>query len=147
MNKKGSLLAKPGAGTQPKWRDVKIKSAPKLGSVYWCQFNDAEHVWLPEMWKQRPVIIVGHRDLVVRGSCLAVPTSTDPQETNTWRMELPVYISAQIDGRNSWILCNHLVTISTSRLSQINGKVPRLKQEDTNLLITRIRAWLPSPRA
>ncbi|HXG80114.1 MAG TPA: type II toxin-antitoxin system PemK/MazF family toxin [Methyloceanibacter sp.] len=145
MNERKALPAADAAEARPKWREIAIKAAPKLGNVYWCRFNDAKLVPLPEMWKQRPVIVVGHKGLVLRGTCLVVPTSTDRQETNQWKWLLPDYISEEIDGRESWVLYSHLITISTSRLLQIKSKVLRLKQKDINELLVLIRNWLPSP--
>jgi len=132
---------------RPTWWKISIQGAPKLGSVYWCKFNKAELVPLPEMWKDRPVIVVSHRDLRIKGSCLVLPTSTDPQDNNDWALELPDYITQQIDGRRSWALCSHPVTISTSRLRQIKGKVLKLKILDLNNILHMMIDWLPTPRA
>ena len=122
----------------PTWWPIQITAAPRIGNLYWCKFNKAELVPLPEMWKERPVIVVSHRDMRLKGSCLVIPTSTNSQDRNKWCIEVPKHIIDQIDGRQSWVLCSHLITISTSRLEQIKGKVLKLNQEHMN----EIKKWL-----
>ena len=128
---------------EPRWHPVAIKAAPKLGSIYWCDFHPPEHVHLPEMWKQRPVVVVTHRSTVVKGPVLVVPTSTDPQEANPWAFPMPDYIRQAMGGRASWVICNHLVTMSTSRLRQVGGAVPRLQKTDINSVLDLIHDGLP----
>jgi len=136
------MRAKAAVDERPTWHPIAIEAAPRIRCLYWCRFNDPSLVPLPEMWKERPVIVVGHRELYIKGSCLVVPTSTDPQENNKWAWKLPSYL---LGGTDTWVLYSHLVTISTSRLKQVGGVVPKLRQEDFDELLRLIREYLPKP--
>jgi mRNA interferase MazF len=98
------------------------------------------------MWKRRPVVIAGHRDLRIKGSALVLPISTDPQERNPWAWELPAYVTDRLERRRSWVICNHLTTISTSRLMQVGGGVVRLQVIDMNRVLSIMHDWLPKPQ-
>lgn len=118
----------------------RIVSAPKIRGLYWCDFwRDAR---LPEMWKTRPVIVISHKNSLY-GPCLVLPTSTDAQEGKSaeWAHEL----SMSADGRKSWVICNHLYTVSPSRLSQVKGKVPRVPEAEFGVIIGKVFRWLPTP--
>ncbi len=95
---------------------------------------------LPEMWKTRPVVVISYKN-TLHGPCLVCPTSTDPQEgrSEDWAHEL----SISLDGRKSWVICNHLYTVSPSRLSQVKGGVPRLSEEEFHQILERVMRWLP----
>lgn len=129
----------------PKWHPVAIKAAPRLGNIYWCKFPDPEHVCLPEMWKERPIVIISNKDLRIKGSCLVAPMSTDPQITNQWVIQVPDYIIGKIDNRKSWILCSQIITVSTSRLRQINGTTLKLEGNDIAAVLDMVRSWIPVP--
>ena len=132
----------PPQGPLPEVRPPKVQpriiAAPKLRQLYWCDFwRDAQ---LPEMWKTRPVVVVSYRN-GLRSPCTVVPTSTEPQSTNPWAVEL----SSSIDGQRSWAVCNQPSTIAPSRLSQVKGKIPLISEADFNQILARLIAWLPTP--
>lgn len=83
------------------------------------------------------------RENSLHGPCLVLPTSTDPQEGRSaeWAHEL----SLSADGRRSWVICNHLYTVSPSRLSQVKGKVPRVPEDEFGVMLSKVFAWLPKP--
>ena len=121
-------------------RPLRISAAPKVRQVYWCDF------WLdaspPEMTKKRPVVIVSYKN-VLQGHCLVLPMSTNEQtgDSAKWAHKL----SIKPDGvRHSWVICNHLYTVSTTRLEQIGGRVPRLGTEEFNAILGRMFDWLPT---
>lgn len=118
---------------------VTLTAAPSIRQMYWCDF------WLdatnPEMSKKRPVIIVSFKNTLT-GVVLVVPTSTDPQEglSKAWAHKL----SFQPDGaRDSWVVCNHLYTVSTKRLSAFK-RIPRLSQDEFDKILAIVKKWLPT---
>jgi len=115
----------------------RIKAAPKIRQIYWCDFpRDAQ---LPEMWKTRPVVVLSYKN-TLHGPCLVAPLSTDPQLGNPWA--LPASIS--LDGRNTWVVCNHLYTVAPSRFSAFpGGKIPRFKEEEFHQILGLVLQWLP----
>ena len=119
----------------------RITVAPKLGNVYWCEFPaDARK---PEFWKTRPVIVVSYANTLL-GPVLVVPLTTKPQPGNKWAYALPRNPVPR-ESRASWAVCNHLYTVSCSRLSPIHGKVGRLNEEERKPIIELARRWLASP--
>jgi mRNA interferase MazF len=124
---------------KPPYVKPRIQAAPKIRGIYWCDFwKDA---LLPEMWKTRPVLVVSFKNLL-SGPCAVLAISTDPQEGKSaqWGHELSVRIEAH---RQSWVVCNHIYTVSPSRLSQVKGAVPRLKEDEFNIILGKLLTWLP----
>ncbi len=126
---------------KPRWVEPRIKAAPKIRQIYWCDFwTDA---WLPEMWKKRPVIIVSYKNRL-HGPCLVLPTSTLPQDDDPWTHKL----SLRIDGaRDSWVVCNQPSTVSPSRLSAFPSPIPLVPVADFNAILGLLFKWLPKPSA
>jgi mRNA interferase MazF len=123
---------------KPIWIEPRIKAAPKIRQVYWCDFwADAR---LPEMWKTRPVIVISYKN-ALRGPCFVVPTSTDPQEANPWAHKL----SVSFDGVQSWAVCDKPATVSPSRVSQFRGRIPLVPKTDFNAILALLLKWLPAP--
>jgi mRNA interferase MazF len=119
----------------------RIKAAPAIRQIYWCDFwTDAQ---LPEMWERRPVIVVSFKNTLT-GSCTVLPTSSDPQDANPWAHKLPFKLT---DVLGSWVICNHPVTVATSRFSQFGGKtpIPRLSEEQFDPILRLLLKWLPVP--
>ncbi|MBC8158835.1 MAG: type II toxin-antitoxin system PemK/MazF family toxin [Alphaproteobacteria bacterium] len=121
----------------------KIKAAPKIRQVYWCKFWD--DAILPEMWKERPVLIISGNN-VLNGHCAVLPMSTQPQKgySERWAHKL----SFRPDGEeDTWVVCNHLCTVSTGRLSQFRGNaIPRLDGDEFNTILAIMYKRLPVPQ-
>ncbi len=120
----------------------KIKAAPKLGNVYWCQFPaDARK---PEFWKTRPVVVISYANSLL-GPVLVVPLTTKDQGANKWAFRLEANPVPK-DSRPSSAVCNHLYTVACSRLVPIQGKVPRLTGAELEPIIQRVRDWVARPQ-
>ncbi len=118
---------------------LKIKAAPKLRQIYWCEFGD-ENV-LPEMRKTRPVIIISYKN-TLHGHSLVVPTSTDPQEGKSAEWAHKLSFSPK-GGRDTWVVCNHLYTVSTARLS-LFPEIPLVPATEFDTILSNIFKWLPT---
>ena len=117
----------------------RIKAAPKIRQIYWCDFWQDAH--LPEMWKTRPVIVLSYKN-ALHGPCLVVPLSTVPHDAaDPWAFKL----GFQINSVPSWAICNQPSTVAPSRFSQFAGQIPRLPAEDFNEVLSRVLKWLPVP--
>ena len=127
---------------KPRRIKPRIKAVPSIRQIYWCDFELAPI--LPEMGKTRPAVIVSFKH-TLNGHCLVLPISTDPQESasNSWGHELSIELEV---GRKSYVVCNHLYTVSTARLQPIQGKsILRLGKGEFNQILTKMMAWLPKP--
>jgi len=124
---------------KPVWIEPRIKAAPKIRQVYWCDFwVDA---LLPEMWKKRPVIVISYKNRL-HGPCLVLPTTSQPQDDNPWACKL----SQRFDGaRTSWVICNQPSTVSPSRLSAFPSPIPLVSSQDFNAVLELLFRWLPKP--
>jgi mRNA interferase MazF len=133
-------MVTPAGGIRPPWVTPRIKAAPKIRQIYWCDYwQDAR---LPEMWKTRPVIVVSYKN-TLHGPCLVVPVSTEPQAGNRWAYRLSVPIEG--NGVSSWAVCNQPSTVSPSRFKQFNHGTPLLPKGDFNQVLERLLKWLPQP--
>jgi mRNA interferase MazF len=117
----------------------RIKAAPKIRQIFYCDFwRDAQ---LPEFWKTRPVVILSFRNTLY-GHCTVVPTSTELQLDDRWAHKL----SFKIDGcRESWVVCNHLASVATSRLSALPPPIPRVSEAEFAEILQKVLNWLPKP--
>lgn len=113
-----------------------ITAAPKIRQLYWCRLpQDAE---LPEFWKPRPVVVVSFKHSL-NGHCTVIPTSTADQTTNPWAVKLTM----SFDGRESWAVCNHPLTVANSRLRVNKGQVSRVPDDEFHEILKKPLAWLP----
>jgi len=140
QSKRSGLGSEGHGDAKPRPQKPRIKAAPKPRQIYWCDFW-ADAI-APEMWKTRPVIIVSHKNRLY-GPCLVIPTTSDPDnDANPWAYKLP-----EIEGElQSWAICNHPSTISTSRLSQFSGRIPKLAQNEFDEILEVVRLWIPTPK-
>ncbi|WP_081628450.1 type II toxin-antitoxin system PemK/MazF family toxin [Novispirillum itersonii] len=115
-----------------------IRSAPKVRAVYWCRlWGDAVR---PEFWKRRPVVVMSYNN-TLDGHCLVLPMTTKPQDGNKWAHRLPVnYVDPKVE---TWVVCNHLMTVATARLSSVKGQVPRLTESEFRPLLEKALKWMP----
>ena len=129
------------AHEKPPQVQPKITSAPKIRQVYWCNF--ARDAQLPEMWKERPVVIVSPNNKLF-GACTVIPTSTDDED----RGDPYIYkMTTSLDERISHAICNHPITVATSRLVIDRAGIPRVTEEEFQEILKRLLKWLPQMRA
>lgn len=122
--------------TPPSRHSPKIKSAPRIRQVYWCDLP--EDAQLPEFWKRRPVLILS-KTAKLHGSVTVLPFTTKPQTDN--RMAYPMV--SPIDGQRTWVICDYLTTIAVSRLHMPGRFAPRVSQEDFNRILSIVLQNLP----
>jgi uncharacterized protein YifN (PemK superfamily) len=86
------------------------------------------------------VIVVSYANTLL-GPVLVISLTTKAQPDNKWARALP---RNPVPGelRASWAICNHLYTISCSRLSPIHGKVGRLSEAERQPIPELARQWL-----
>ena len=104
---------------------LKIQTAPKTGNIYWCDFGAEGEVHLPEFWKKRPALIVSRKNYL-RGKVIVLPITTSEENAgNKYAYFLDLQASPL--GRSVWIVCDHPMTVATSRLEYISSKPLRLR--------------------
>ena len=121
---------------EPRRVPVRIRAAPKIRAIYWCDFPEDAH--FPEFWKTRPVVVISFRTSL-RGAVTVLPMSTAPQDNNPWAVRIEV----GVEDRPSWVICDKPSTIATSRLSPVKGKVPRLAPAEFEVVLQKLLDWLP----
>jgi mRNA interferase MazF len=115
----------------------KIKSAPKIRQLYWCDFPaDAQ---LPEFWKRRPVIIVSYRH-TLHSTATVIPCSTQPQPDNPWAHAL----QTTIDGKTAWAICDKLTCVAVSRLIPDKSGMVRMPEAEFDDMLQLVMKWLPA---
>ncbi len=115
----------------------RIKAAPKVGAIYWCDFHPEGVIHIPEFWKKRPVIIVS-RNAPLRGKVTVLPCTTDAANaTNPAAIELSAEVQAKIDRKRTWVVCDHLMTVATSRLDNVSSTPPRVKGNELTTILQK----------
>jgi mRNA interferase MazF len=116
--------------------DPRILAAPAIRQLYWCDlWKEAQ---LPEFHKTRPVLIVSYKN-TLHGHCTILPLTTTSQPNNYWT--LPIQHS--LSPLESWVVCNHPITIATSRLCPPREKIPRISEEEFAQILSKLLEWLP----
>ncbi|MBL4746248.1 MAG: type II toxin-antitoxin system PemK/MazF family toxin [Flavobacteriaceae bacterium] len=114
----------------------KVKSAPKIRQMYWCDFpKDAQ---LPEFWKNRPVLVISYRHFL-SGVATVVPITTNPQEGNKWAFPM----KSSFNNKNSWAICDKITTVAVSRLTPDKPVIMRVPEEEFNEILALVLDWLP----
>lgn len=116
----------------------RVKSAPKIAQLYWCDFPQDAH--LPEFWKRRPVIVLS-KTATLHGSVVVVPCSTDAEQDP----KLAIPLRTTIDGRAAWAICDKPTTVAVSRLVATRGRITRMPTDEFNEVLRRVLDLLPKP--
>jgi mRNA interferase MazF len=122
---------------RPPWVQPRIKSAPKIRQLFWCDFPNDAH--LPEFWKRRPVIVISYRN-TLHGSVTVVPCSTKPQDINPFAFPL----RTTIDGKMAWAICDKPSSLAVSRLIAHQSGTPRMPEDEFRELLQVLFSWLPA---
>lgn len=128
---------------------VKIKAAPKVGSLYWCSLHPEEHIHIPEFWKKRPALIISRKN-TLKGKVSILPITTDDDNDKYENsIELSPDTSNKINGKKSWVVCDHIMTVATSRLDYINKNPPRIDRNELDTILelchSLLAGWKPEP--
>jgi mRNA interferase MazF len=114
----------------------RLKSAPKIRQLYWCDFPlDAQ---LPEFWKRRPVIVLS-KNATLYGAVTVIPCSTQAEQDP--RLAFP--LRTTIDGRAAWAICDKPTTVAVSRLLPTQGIVVRMPIDEFNEMLKVFFDLLP----
>lgn len=115
----------------------RLKSAPKIKGLYWCDFpKDAQ---LPEFWKRRPVVILSFKN-TLHGAVTVIPCSTKAQKSK-WAFPM----RTTIDNKAAWAICDKPTTVAVSRLIQDKHGIKRLPDDEFNEMLSLVLEWLPKP--
>lgn len=121
---------------------VKIKAAPKVGSLYWCTLHDEAHIHIPEFWKKRPVLVVSRKN-TLHGKVTVLPITTDEDNASYENsIELSPASCNKINGKRSWVVCDHLMTVATSRLDFVHRNPPRLDPQELASILAKAHSSL-----
>jgi mRNA interferase MazF len=123
--------------TTPPKVPPRIKAAPKHKQLYWCDLpTDAQ---LPEFWKCRLVVVLSYKNGLFE-PCTVVPITSVPQGNNRWAYKM----QTSLEAVDSWAICNHILTVAPSRLSQHKGTIPKVTDEEFESIFSLVYQWLPN---
>jgi mRNA interferase MazF len=140
MESKTLRLLRPHAVPPEPAVRVTLKAAPAIRNVYSCRFPEA--ALPPEFSKRRPVIVVSWKNSL-SGPVLVIPVTTQSQAGNQWAIKLSRNPSPG-EGCDVWAVCNHLYTVSCTRLTATHGTVPRLTAEEFRPIHELMLKWVPA---
>ena len=119
----------------------RVKAAPKPRQVYWCDLP--EDARLPEFWKRRPVLILSAK-AKLHGCVTVVPLSSKAQPDNP---HAHAFQSVLAGETLSWAICDHILTLSVSRLIPPSRQIPRIDEGDFQDILRLVHGMIPQPRA
>jgi len=136
-----------------------LKKGLRTGEVLICNFDTGFKV--PEMVKQRPVVVVSKTSTHWRGLCTVVPFSTTvPKPKYPWHVQIiknPLYGHLPPNhpfGQDveSWAKCDMLCTVAFERLTRVHRRVNgkrdyssvRIDAVNLNRIINGMHAYLPA---
>ena len=98
-----------------------LKFHPKPGTILMCDFDTGFQV--PEMVKNRPVIVLSPKRKRCSGLCTVVAISTrEPDEIDNWCYQLPKESIPNLrfyQGKTSWVKGDMVYRVSFNRLNLI----------------------------
>jgi mRNA interferase MazF len=118
-----------------KFKQLKLKRAPKPREIYWCIYPD--DAVLPEFWKKRPVVVIS-RGSTLRSAVTVLPLTTHDQGTNKFAVNL----GKQLGKKDSWVVCNHPSTLSLARFNQTGRATKRMSEEHFDQALALMDAHL-----
>ena len=117
-----------------------IKSAPRARQIYFCDLP--KNARKPEFWKRRPVLIIS-RTSTLYGHFTALPMTTVKQNENKWAYK----INSPLEDQEAWVICNHIISLSCSRLHPNNNSIPKLDSETFDTVMKLAIEGLATPLA
>jgi len=134
-----------------------LKHGLRTGEVLICNFDTGFRV--PEMVKQRPVVVVSRTSTHWRGLCTVVPFSTtDPIPRMPWHVSMsnPLYghlPEHHVFGGSGlvWAKCDMLYTVAFERVTRVHRRVNgkrdylgvRVSAADLDGIIRGVHAYFP----
>lgn len=123
---------------------LKLKQRARFGQIMWCAFS--EDAPLPEFRGEHPVVVVqSAKDL--KDTCVVVPMTTRAHNPSPTVHKLKRGANPAAPGVDSWAICDHLYTVSQTRLRPFQHRgyqaVPRITQEDVEGIVSCIQKGFP----
>lgn len=131
---------------------IKIAAAPKAGAIYWCSLHPENTIHIPEFWKKRPVVVISNKNTLY-GKCIVLPMTSDQDNAaNANAIELSAEVRSKIDNTRTWVVCDHPMTVATSRLDMVGKTPPRIVGAEFAAILTKVHDIVrpqtaPSPPA
>jgi len=117
-----------------------LARAPRIGEVYLCRYPERGHTETPEFSGNHFVVIMS-RKARIRGHATVVPLTTSPQDDDQKSLE----IASPVGGRQCWVICNHLTTVSCRRLKPAGNPTPKIPIDTFQEIVKRCFRHLPDP--
>jgi len=125
---------------------LELRSATRVGQVYWCAFSP--HNWPPEFDDQHLVVVIrgGKKE---RDAHVVVPLTKQPQHDNPHGYRLKRNPNPG-SAPEAWAVCNHVYTVAPERLKLLRDskgvmKDPeRLDADDLGEIARRVLRALKS---
>ena len=125
---------------KPQRYKPRLKYPPRKREIYWCDYPPPECAHLPEFWKRRPVVVISRRT-TLKGVVTVVPLTS--REQTDLRASVPV--CSPIDGRDAWVICNHVTTVAVSRLLPVARRRIVIPAPKYSEIMAKVMDSLASP--
>lgn len=121
-----------------------LKSVPRYGQVYWCDFSISNV--LPEFDDVHPAIVIRSGQKLDRPH-LVLPMTTIDHARDVYAYEMPRNPNPKKPNKRSWVICNQIYTVASERLRPMtdvyaNPRFPTIDPADMREIGKRVRLAL-----
>jgi len=121
-----------------------LKSVPRYGQVYWCDFSISNV--LPEFDDVHPAIVIRSGQKLDRPH-LVLPMTTIDHTGDVYAYEMPRNPNPKKPNKRSWVICNQIYTVASERLRPMadvyaNPRFPTIDPADMREIGKRVRLAL-----
>ena len=121
-----------------------LKSVPRYGQVYWCDFSISNV--LPEFDDVHPAIVIRSGQKLDRPH-LVLPMTTIDHTGDVYAYEMPRNPNPKKPNKRSWVICNQIYTVASERLRPMtdiyaNPRFPTIDPADMCEIGRRVRLAL-----
>lgn len=123
---------------------LQLRSVPRYGQVYWCDFSISNV--LPEFDDVHPAIVIRSGQKLDRPH-LVLPMTTVDHTGDVYAYEMPRNPNPKKPDRRSWVICNQIYTVASERLRPMsdvynNPRFPVIEPADLHEIGKLVRLAL-----
>lgn len=92
--------------------------------------------------EKRPVVVISRKNSL-HGKVIVLPITTDEDnENHEHSVELSKDACDKINGKRCWVVCDHPMTVATSRLDFVHKSPPRITRDELEPILDKCHSLI-----